>query len=79
VPGATVTLTEITTNIPVEQKTDSHGEYTFNGLRPGTFNLLVEANGFRRSETKNLQLAVSQQAVVNVSLEVGTVSPRQWT
>lgn len=74
VPSATVTLTDVSTNIPITQKTDSHGSYTFNGLRPGTFNLLVESNGFRRYERRNLTLAVSQQAVVNVTLEIGTVT-----
>jgi hypothetical protein len=74
VPGATVTLTDVATGIPVTQKTDSHGSYTFNGLRPGTFNLFVESSGFRRYERRNLTLAVSQQAVVNVTLEIGTVT-----
>ncbi len=74
VPGATVTLTDTATDIPVVQKTDPHGSYTFNGLRPGTFNLFVESNGFRRFERKGLVLAVSQQAVVNVALQIGAVS-----
>jgi carboxypeptidase family protein len=74
VPGATVTLTDTATNIPVVQKTDGSGTYTFNALRPGTFNLLVESSGFRPYETKGLVLAVSQQAVVNVRLEIGTVT-----
>jgi hypothetical protein len=74
VPGAIVTLTDAATNIPVTQKTDPHGSYTFNGLRPGTFNLVVESSGFRRYERRDLTLAVSQQAVVNVSLEIGTVT-----
>ncbi len=74
VPGATVTLTDATTNIAVAQTTDSHGTYTFNGLRPGTFNLVVESRGFRPYEAKDLKLAVSQQAVVNVRLEIGTVT-----
>ena len=74
IPGATVTLTDTATNIPITQKADSHGSYTFNGLRPGTFNLFVESNGFRRYEQRNLTLAVSQQAVVNVALEIGTVT-----
>ncbi|MBV8810695.1 MAG: carboxypeptidase regulatory-like domain-containing protein [Acidobacteriaceae bacterium] len=48
VPGATVTVTDIATGIPVAQRTDAHGSYTFNGLRPRTFNLFVDSNGFRR-------------------------------
>jgi hypothetical protein len=74
IPGATVTLTDTSTNIPTVQKTDHDGTYTFNGLRPGTFNLFVESAGFRRYEARNLVLAVSQKSVVNVSLEIGTVT-----
>ncbi len=74
VVGATVTLTDIATNIPVVQRTGAHGGYTFNGLRPGTFNLSVESSGFRRYESRNMVLAVSQQTVINVRLEIGTVT-----
>jgi hypothetical protein len=74
VPGATVTLTDTATNIPVVQKTDGSGTYTFNALRPGTFNLVVESSGFRPYEAEGLVLAVSQQAVINVRLEIGTVT-----
>jgi hypothetical protein len=35
----------------------------------------VESSGFRRHEIKGLTLAVSQQSVVNVKLEIGTVTP----
>lgn len=74
VPGATVTLTDVATNIPIVQTTDTGGGYTFNGLRPGTFNLQVEKTGFRRYEARNLVLSVSQKSVVNVGLEIGTVT-----
>ena len=74
VPAATVTLVDTATNIPVVQKTDNRGSYTFNGLRPGNFDLFVESSGFRRYEAKGLKLAVSQAAVVNVKLEIGAVT-----
>ena len=74
VPGASVTLTNAETGIPVVQTTDSHGIYTFNGVRPGTFNLSVEKTGFRRYEARNIALTVSQKSVLNVQLEIGTVS-----
>lgn len=74
VPGATVTLTDVSTGIAVIQKTDSRGLYTLNGVRPGVYNLFVESQGFRRFESRNLVLAVSQQAVVNVTLELGAVA-----
>lgn len=74
VPGATVTLTDTSTGIAVVRKTDSRGLYTLNGLRPGGYNLFVESNGFRRFESRNITLAVSQQAVINVTLELGALA-----
>ncbi len=74
VPGTTVTLIDTATGIPIVQRTDSGGGYTFNGLRPGSFNLFVESSGFRRYEAKNLVLAVSQKTVLNVKLEIGAVT-----
>lgn len=74
IPGASVTLTNASTNIPVTTKTNAQGLYTFNGLRPDRYNLAVESAGFARSESKNIVLAVSQQAVIDVSLQVGTLA-----
>ena len=74
IPGATVTLTNASTNIPAVTKTNTQGIYTFNGLRPDRYNLLVESAGFARFETKDIVLAVSQQAVLDVRLQVGTLA-----
>lgn len=74
VPGATVTLTDTVTNISSVQTTNGQGLYTFNELRPTTYNLLVQSRGFRPFESKNIVLEVSQQAVINVTLQVGSVS-----
>ena len=74
IPGATVTLTNASTNIPVISKTNAQGLYTFNGLRPDRYNLVVESAGFARSEAKDIVLAVSQQAVLDMRLQVGTLA-----
>ena len=74
VPGALVTLTNASTNIPATTKTDAQGLYTFNGLRPARYSLAVEAAGFARYEARDIVLAVSQQAVVNVTLQIGTLA-----
>jgi carboxypeptidase family protein/TonB-dependent receptor-like protein len=74
VVGANVSLVNTSTNVPLTTKTDDKGLYTFNGLRPDTYDLLVESSGFRRAESKGIVLAVSQQAVINVALQIGSVS-----
>ncbi|MBV9303814.1 MAG: TonB-dependent receptor [Acidobacteriaceae bacterium] len=74
VPGATVTLTDTSTNISSTQATNAQGLYTFNELRPGKYNLLIESKGFRPFESKDIVLQVSQEAVINVTLKIGSVS-----
>src|SRR5579884_2761891 len=68
VPGATVRLTNNATGIAVNATTDMQGLYTFNGVRPATYTLLVSAAGFTPFESKDIVLAVSQQAVINARL-----------
>jgi hypothetical protein len=74
VPEATVILTNTATGIHATGETNVAGVYTFNLLRPGTYNLRVEASGFAPFESKGLVLAVSQQAALNVALTVGSLS-----
>src|SRR5690348_10228764 len=74
VVGANVTLVNTSTNVPLTTRTDDNGLYTFNGLRPDKYDLFVERSGFRRAESKGIVLAVSQQAVINVTLQIGSVS-----
>lgn len=74
VPGATVTLTNTATNIAVTARSSGQGLYTFNGLRPATYSLAIEAPGFARFESKGIVLAVSQEAVIDVKLQVGALA-----
>ena len=68
IPNAKVTITDVATNIAKETKTDEKGSYTFNGLRPATYNMTVEATGFKTREEKNVVLAVSQQTSLDFTL-----------
>jgi hypothetical protein len=74
VPGAKVLLTDDSTGIVVTALSDERGIYTFTGLRPDTYTLRVEANNFAAVERKNVILAVSQQATLDVTVTPGTVS-----
>ncbi|HEX3227626.1 MAG TPA: carboxypeptidase regulatory-like domain-containing protein, partial [Pyrinomonadaceae bacterium] len=74
VANAKVILTDEATNIAAKAETDDQGVYVFTGLRPGSYVLRVEANNFASVERKNLVLAVSQRASLNVTLVPGSVS-----
>ena len=74
VAGAKVILTEATTNIAVTGVTDGRGTYFFTGLRPSTYTLRVEAANFATVERKDVVLAVSQQATLDIVVSPGSVS-----
>src|ERR1044071_2858071 len=47
VPGATVTITNIGTNVSETSKTNSDGNYNQTRLIPGTYKIKVEASNFK--------------------------------
>jgi len=68
--GAKVTITDQATNLSSSTVTDGRGYYTFNGLHPSTYNLKAEMSGFRAEEVKDVVLAVSQRANLDLTLNV---------
>lgn len=74
VPGATVTLTNTGTNIAQSMKSTSTGTYSFSGVRPGAYNLRVEAPGFQTFNANGLQIHVQQAFTQDAHLATGTVS-----
>ena len=55
-------------------KTGSAGEYEFQQLPPGTYQLTVEMAGFRKSVNKEIQLLIATPGTSNVVLQVGTLN-----
>lgn len=74
IPNATVTVKNIATNETFTATTDSEGNYKVPFLRPGDYNVTVEAQGFKKSTRENYTLAISQVAAVDFSLETGQIS-----
>ena len=72
VPNAKITLTQEETNIKRESASSSVGIYYFGELPPGSYKIEVESTGFRRW-SGSLLLAVGQTAVVDPTLEVGSI------
>src|SRR4029453_14177910 len=70
VPGASVTVTNLATNIASQQTTSETGSYLVVNLIPGQYRIDVELSGFKkRSQTVTLE--VGQRAGVDISLEGG--------
>ena len=54
--------------------TGTAGEYEFQQLPPGTYQLTIEMAGFRTSVSKDVQLLIATPGTANVTLEVGAQS-----
>src|ERR1700733_12781331 len=74
IPKATVTVTNDDTAVSVKTVTTGSGDYNVPYLRPGTYTVGVEADGFTRELKSRIILQVGQTAVINFNLKVGSVS-----
>lgn len=74
VPDANVTMRNLATNIVTRAPTNSAGLYFIQSLPPGTYELVVEKSGFRKTQVKNIPLTTGLAATQNVTLEVGSTT-----
>src|SRR5213083_156848 len=73
-PGASVNVKNSGTGSSVELVTDERGRYLAPVLQPGEYEVHISAAGFQPVTRRGIQLAVGENAVINVSLEIGRVS-----
>ena len=73
VPGATVTLLNIDTNVSRLVESSSNGLYDFTNVTPGNYKVTVDKPGFQQWAGR-LVLQVQQVAVVDAILAVGSTS-----
>jgi hypothetical protein len=71
---ARVAVTEVTTGQAFSTTVTDNGDYTITNLKPGTYNLAVEANGFKRFVREGVRLATGERVRVDIELQPGTVS-----
>ncbi len=74
VPGATVSVTNRATGVKTETKSGDAGEYRFNNIPVGQYNLTATASGFGTASLANLNIELNKTATANVTLQVGAVS-----
>ncbi len=74
IAGAQVKAIDAGTNRTVLATTNADGNYGFNELPRGEYSVEVSSQGFKNSVRKGIQLAIGQQARVDVRLEVGNVA-----
>ncbi len=71
VPGATVTVTSVGTNLSRISVTGPDGRYSVPGLLPGSYQVVVETSGFRPLTREGLRLATGETVRLDLQLEVG--------
>ena len=55
VPGATVTLRNVSTNTARTATTTDAGTYVFDFIKPATYSVAVELKGFKKKEVANIE------------------------
>ncbi|HLV87950.1 MAG TPA: carboxypeptidase regulatory-like domain-containing protein [Candidatus Sulfotelmatobacter sp.] len=74
IPGAAVTLTNLSTSEKRTQSSGDDGHFTFVNLFPGQYRLDIEKSGFKHSAHPNVVVEVQQDTHVETTLAVGQVS-----
>lgn len=72
IPGAKITLTNTATGVVRTVDSSAVGIYYFGAVPPGSYSISVESAGFKKW-TGTLTLDVGQTAVVDPTLEIGSV------
>src|SRR3989475_4458305 len=73
VPGASVTVKHLETGLTRAVEVDANGNYSVPSLPVGEYELAVEKMGFQREVRRGITLVVAQEAVLNLTLQVGSV------
>ncbi len=71
VPGASITVTDVGTNVAHQATTNESGNYTVAQLTPGNYTVTVTKPGFQKFLQENVAVNVSQSARVDAKLQVG--------
>src|SRR5213594_5102611 len=74
IPGVTVTAKHIESGLTRTAVSSETGGYNLQLLPVGAYEITTELPGFKQQVRRGINLGVGQEAVVNVTLEVGTVS-----
>ena len=74
VPGAKITLTNEATGGTISAISTSTGTYSLNEIRPGTYTLQGEQQGFQRFIDRGLEVHVQQTLTIDIRLATGTVT-----
>src|SRR5450631_2056656 len=73
VANAKITATNTDTGVAYRTNTNNSGNYVLQQMALGSYELAIEAAGFRRYSRKSIQLNVAQTVTIDARLEIGAV------
>lgn len=71
VENASITITNIATNRAIPLKTDKAGQFTAKDLESGKYDVTAEANGFKTTVVKGVEVNAGKAARLDIRLEIG--------
>jgi len=74
ISGASLTLTEISTGVKQESKSDAAGLAVYGTLKPGDYSLLVSAAGFESTALSGISVSIGQRLAVTATMQIGAVT-----
>lgn len=74
IPGATVTVKDLARDVTYTAQTNSDGVYFLERLPIGSYDLKVEAKGFKTAQHTAFSLVVNQVARIDLQMSVGETS-----
>jgi Carboxypeptidase regulatory-like domain len=74
VPNATVTLTNMNTNVAQSSTTNMAGNYRFAFVTPGTYSVTVKASGFAQQQRAGILVVAGQPTAADLQLQVATAT-----
>jgi hypothetical protein len=74
IPNASAKLRSMQFNTEFASQSSAEGRVLWDRLRPGTYILAVEATGFKRWESRAIEVSVAQTAAITVRMELGNAA-----
>src|SRR6266849_3978354 len=74
VPGVTVIITNLATNVASRTVTNDQGIYRVPSLQPGIYRITIDKDGFKSIVKSGIELHVQDVASINFELQIGSVN-----
>lgn len=72
VAGATVTITEVKSGTSKTAQTNDSGNYDFEAIQPGTYEVTVSQAGFKQAKVENVVVVVNTTVRTDMTLAIGS-------